>query len=118
MYQHASRYQGLQASTAILPAIRQVSLEHHVRYADIHEFVHDNPFIPPDREHIYLRGLHAGFHSDFLVSSHLLIPQIENSFREIFRRQGILTTNIDDKGIETKKDLGTLLYLPQAPRET
>ena len=114
MYRLSASYQGLQAFAVIFPALKQITLEHHIRYADLYEFTHNNPFIPPDREDIYLRGLYAGFSGDFLVASHLLIPQVENSVRVIFLHHGLITTNQDEQGIETKKDLGTLLYLPQS----
>ncbi|WP_432327726.1 hypothetical protein ACRQ5D_31385 [Mucilaginibacter sp. P25] len=40
-------------------------------------------FIPNSRLRIYARGLAAGFENDFLLSAHLLVPQLENSFRHV-----------------------------------
>ena len=41
----------------------------------------NSKFIPKEREYIFAKGLYAGFQNDFILSSHLLIPQIENSLK-------------------------------------
>lgn len=114
MHRLSAQYQGLQASAQILPALRQITLEHHIRHADLFEVVHNNPFVEPERERYYVQGLYAGFHSDFLTASHLLIPQLEQSIRRFFSVRGAITTSMDEQGIENKKDLNSLLYIPQA----
>jgi hypothetical protein len=68
---------------AVGAAVTQVMLEHPVRFADWAPLVSDNPFIPTDRAPIFAEGLHAGLTGNLLVSTHLLVPQIENSFREL-----------------------------------
>jgi len=50
-------------------------------------------FIPSDRVRIYALGLALGFQDDFLQAAHLLVPQIENSFRHIAELNGISVTN-------------------------
>ncbi len=56
-------------------------------------------------------GLAAGFEWDFITSSHLVIPQIENFFRFHLKSQGIITTSIDQNGTEAEKTLSPLLDL-------
>jgi hypothetical protein len=46
-------------------------------------------FIPNGRESLYAKGLYAGLTQDFVVSTHLLIPQLENSLRHLLKQQGV-----------------------------
>jgi hypothetical protein len=50
-------------------------------------------FIPEDRISIYAMALNEGFRNRFTTAVHLLIPQIENSFRYIANQNGIETIN-------------------------
>lgn len=72
----------------------------------------NNPFVPPGREYLFAHGLHAGLIGDFVVSTHVLIPQIENSIRYILERQGTITSSLNSKGIQDQKNLNNLLYDP------
>jgi hypothetical protein len=74
--------------------------------------VTNNPFIPSGREEVYFRGLKAGFESDWLICTHLLIPQLEHSIRTLIERAGKSVTSFDRRlpGIQREDDLGTLLY--------
>jgi hypothetical protein len=75
---------GLQRAQIVLsvvePARAQINEEHGAQ-ADWTWLTTDNPFIPEGRRVIYSRGLQAGLGGDFLVATHLLIPQLENSLR-------------------------------------
>jgi hypothetical protein len=44
----------------INPIRSQINLEHAVRAEDFRDIVVNNPFVPPGRELLYARGLHAG----------------------------------------------------------
>jgi hypothetical protein len=57
----------------------------------------ESPFIPPDRASVYAMGLGAGFRGNFVEAAHLLIPQLENSFRYLATREGISVTNFKEK---------------------
>lgn len=110
MYQQAARSQDIQAVGVIEPAVYQIISEHHIRVADLMPLVIDNPFIPPGRELIYARGLHAGLVGDYLVAAHLLIPQIENSFRYILQQRGVITSGIDTNLIQDEYTLEKIIY--------
>lgn len=110
MYQQAARSQDIQAVGVIEPAVYQIISEHRVRVADLMPLVVDNPFIPPGRELIYARGLHAGLVGDYLVAAHLLIPQIENSFRYILQQRGVITSGIDTNLIQDEYTLEKIIY--------
>jgi hypothetical protein len=96
----------------VAPAVRQILLEHSIRLSDWEPIVRDNFFIPVGREQIFARGLHAGLTGDLLVASHLLIPQLENSFRAILASRGVLTSKLD-QGIEREMYLHELLPMPE-----
>jgi hypothetical protein len=92
MCQNAIYYQNLQAQACIEPARYQINLEHNVRLNDILSIVSHSPFVPPEREYLFAKGLYAGLTGDFFTSTHILIPQIENSIRYIMQQRGIITS--------------------------
>jgi hypothetical protein len=106
----ASRAQGW-----VVPALQQILMEHPVRESDFEPIVRDNFFVPSAREPIFRRGLYAGLTTDFLIASHLLIPQLENSFRVILGRNRVITTKIEN-GVEREMYLHEFLYMPEFAR--
>lgn len=108
MFQTAIWYWQMQAKAIIEPVRYQINLEHSVRVSDFFSIVVNNPFIPQGREYIYAKGFHAGLTGDFLVAAHILIPQIENSLRYIFKQKGIITSGLNDYGIQDEHDINTL----------
>ena len=110
MCRNAIYYQNLQAQAYIEPARYQINLEHGVRIDDILSLVSHSPFIPPEREYLFSKGLHAGLTGDFFTSTHILIPQIENSVRYLMWRRGIITSGLDGRGIQNEHNLNSTLY--------
>lgn len=113
MCRNAIYYQNLQAQACIEPARYQINLEHGVRLNDILSIVSHSPFIPPKREYLFAKGLYAGLTGDFFTSTHILIPQIENSVRYLMWRRGIITSGLDDSGIQNEHNLNSTLYRPE-----
>ena len=93
----------------ITPAVAQIREEHSIRLRDFAFLVLNNPFVPEGREGLYARGLLAGFQQDFVVSTHLLIPQIENSIRVVLQRNEVITTKRIANEVEEERDLNWLL---------
>ena len=97
------RIAGLQRVQIVLgvvePARAQINEEHGAQ-ADWTWLTTDNPFIPEGRGVIYSMGLQAGLSGDFLVATHLLIPQLENSLRYILVQLGEIASGIDDNLIQ------------------
>jgi len=111
-----ARQLGLARSTcaiAVHAAVTQIILEHPVRLADWGPLVSDNPFIPAGRGSIFAEGLHAGLTGNLLASTHLLMPQIENSFRELLSQRGVVPSKLNQYGIQEEKHLQELLYLQE-----
>lgn len=70
----------------------------------------NSPFIPDGREAIFVNGILAGFNNDFLTAAHLLIPQVENSFKQILNAKNIVSFKIDEE-VQHDKTLGGILDL-------
>jgi hypothetical protein len=93
----------------IVPALNQLLLEHAVTQRDLMGLCAYSPFFPPQHERIFAEGLHAGFHSDFMTAIHLLVPQIENSFRHLMTDKNMVTTKLDQYGVQRQIDLSDLV---------
>lgn len=93
----------------IYPAFEQFIFEHRVTKEYIQTICLNSSIIPRDRVLIWTEGLYFGFEKNFLVSTHLLIPQIEHLIRVVLKQNGIKTTILETNGIEVEKGLSTLL---------
>jgi len=114
MFKHAELHHLIRTNAVIEPIRYQINLEHNVRLADFVPIVFDNPLIPKGREHIYAEGLHSGIKGDYLVATHLLIPQFENSVRHVLSQYGFITSGFDSAGIQDEYNLSKTLYMDEA----
>lgn len=94
-------------------ARQQILLEHPVSEEDWDFLIIGNPFVPAGREKIFAKGLHSGLMGDFLVATHLLIPQLENFFRKILESRGVDVTKTDNEGIQQSINLQEALSLQE-----
>lgn len=109
MFTLARTHQSGNALLIVEPARKQINAEYNIQYQDLLPFLTDNPFVPPKREEIYVRGLEAGFTGDFLVATHLLVPQVENSLRFLLTQQGFLVSSLTSpQGIQDEHSLNTI----------
>ena len=113
MYRNAVLYQTWHTQAFIDPAREQINLEHSVRVNDLLPIVSHSPFVPPGREYLFAKGLYAGLTGDFFTSTHILIPQIENSVRYLLWKRGVITSGLDDRGIQNEHNLNSTLYRPE-----
>jgi len=116
MYEDVVRTFSIAALGQIDPARRQIVSEHDIREIDLSVIVHRSWFVPPGGEEIFARGLVAGFDGDFVVSIHLLVPQIETAIRWNLRRRGHVTTRLNRDHFQEEMDLNQLL-LQDATRD-
>lgn len=115
MFSHVAQYHWpLRVSGYIEPARLQILNAHKPTFQDLLFAVRNNPFIPPGHEGIFLRGLHAGFHGDFVVATHLLTPQIENSLRYVLESHGVDVSNLMSDGTQPVKVLGAIFGMGEA----
>ncbi|MEM6866811.1 MAG: DUF4209 domain-containing protein [Cyanobacteria bacterium P01_C01_bin.121] len=103
----------IQARAYIEPAKYQINMEHAATLDDVFSVIYPSPFIPPNREYLYVKGIYAGLTGDFFTSTHILIPQIENSVRYVMWQRGIITSGLDSSGIQNEHNLNTTLYHPE-----
>lgn len=114
MFSHASKFRwGPRVQSFIEPARLQILVEHHPTVDHIGTIVHNNPFVPPDHEMIFARGLLAGFDGDFLIAIHLLVPQVENAIRHVLESRGVDTSNLQSDKTQPAKLLGSLLGMAE-----
>jgi hypothetical protein len=109
MYEHANLYWQLHTQGIIEPARWQILEEHRPRVRDFGNIVSSSPFIPAGREHLYAMGLHAGLVGDFATAAHFLIPQLENSIRQLIYQHGGIASGLSNEGIQPEYDLNTIL---------
>lgn len=113
MLRSAAQHQQIHAFSIVVPAKRQLQLEHHIQIDHLIAIVSHAPFVPPGQEAIYAKGLLAGFSDDFLVAAHLLIPQIEGSIRYLLVKEGIITSGLDNDLIQDEYPLNRIIYFPE-----
>lgn len=119
MYENAAHYQAFHAQAFIEPARYQINLEHSVRINDLLPIVSHSPFVPPEREYLFAKGLYAGLTGDFFTSTHILIPQIENSVRYLlWEQQNVRSSGLDNRGIQEERRLTTTLDPSKCPEIT
>ncbi len=96
--------------TFIVPALKQLLCEHKVTKNDLYSLCSVSSSIPLQRNALWTEGLYYGFEKNFIVSTHVLIPQIEHFIRVKMKERGIKTSTIDNKDeTETENGLSTLL---------
>ncbi|HCQ22127.1 MAG: hypothetical protein AN481_17035 [Aphanizomenon flos-aquae LD13] len=128
MYVEAIGYQKIFAQAFIELARKQIisehiiqkSEDHKIKESDLLPLVSNNPFVPSGREHLFVKGLYAGLIGDFITSTHILIPQIENSVRYLLSNRGAITSGIDNKnnGIQKEDNLNATLFPSKYPQIT
>ena len=113
MFESSSRLRQWSTQTLLLPSIEQINEEHHIRQQDLVPVVLGSPFVPAGREALIARGLFAGLTGDYVVATHLLTPQIENSLRYILQLQGEVTSNLTRQDAQNLYDLNRMLNDPK-----
>jgi len=94
----------------ILPALCQIQKEYVFPKEFLIELCKQSPVVPDKREILVANALYHGFEGDFRTSVHLLAPQVENMIRQRLKKNGVITTHIDNKdGIEQEVGLSTLV---------
>ena len=93
----------------IIPAYQQILLEHRITKDFLFKLCSESHIIPKERIHLWADGIYFGFESNFIVSTHLLIPQVEHLIRIKMKEMNLKTSTLDKDGIETENGLSTLL---------
>lgn len=65
-------------------------------------------FIPPGREYLFAKGIYYGFINDYISASHILVPQIENSLKEIALSNNVVISKLENN-LQHDNTLGGVL---------
>ena len=87
--QEESLRRGLAVSSSIYPLLEIISTEHHIGKAEIVFLCQRSLIIPHERVAIYAEGFMRFFRGDMLSAVHILVPQMENSFRYALEQCGV-----------------------------
>jgi len=99
-----TRIQDLSALSFMGMVLSIIQNEHKGIVANDMDFLVDhNWFIPDNRKHIFKTGFALGLNGDYYSALHLLVPQVENLFRELVKSCGGLVTNFNENRTEEWK---------------
>jgi len=103
---------------AILDSSRQIILQDSAKQWKIalDEILSNHPMVLEDRINLFHQAITAGVEGDWVVFLHLIIPQLENSFRSIVANAGGKTTTLR-QGIMQEIDMNQLLKEDKAGRK-
>ncbi len=109
MFEIAGHFHVLHVHGFILPSLHQIQREHNMRVHDWANLLRHSPFVPSGRLQIYARAFQAGLEGDWLVSTHLLVPQIENSIRYILEQSGFIASALHPNSTQSEQGLDVTL---------
>lgn len=98
----------------ILPALRQLLMEHRFTKEFLTAICNHSPIVPQNRDELLGYALWLGFEYEFGAAIYLLCPQVEHIIRTQLKDAGAHTSNLDKEGIENENGLSTLMDLPEA----
>jgi tetratricopeptide (TPR) repeat protein len=98
----------------ILPALRQLLMEHRFTKDFMVAICNHSPIVPQNRDELLGYALWLGFEYEFGAAIYLLCPQVEHIIRTQLKDAGAHTSNLDKEGIENENGLSTLMDLPEA----
>lgn len=93
----------------IEPARQQIRSEHSLEISDFFPFAEMSPFVPADRVGLVAMGIARFFGGDFHSALHILVPQLENSLRQILELQGLDTSAIQSDMTQEIRPFSVLL---------
>ena len=104
----------LQSSSWYVDYVRRIIAEEHkVEEASFDSLLRDNPLVEAGREAIFAKGLKLAIEGEYLVATHLLVPQIENSVRHLLGQHGVPTTFMRQDGTQEEYPLTKLVDLEE-----
>lgn len=107
--EYYANYLNLFTDSRILPSLKILS-EHNVTQQLIFKLCQKAPLIPNDRIEIWSKGIYYGFQKDFILSTSLLVPQIEHLLRVNLKNINENTINHKgNDGIEEEMGIDRLL---------
>jgi hypothetical protein len=106
---HAAERRGCAAKALIEPARRQIALESPGRLEDWFDFLRDLPLVDETRIFGLATGLAAGLAGDWIVSTSVLVLQIEHLVRTLAGQAHEITSTLNADGTQREKLFSELL---------
>jgi hypothetical protein len=108
MWRMTEQLRGLTA--LIVESVRQIINEEHPwEEGCLDWLLNDNNFVPRGHEPLFECGLRAGLEGDYIVAAHLLLPQLENSFRHVLNQNGVVTTYLTQSGTQDEFPINSIV---------
>jgi Domain of unknown function (DUF4209) len=111
MLQHSEHHRQIVVQGIIKPATEWINAQHYISERTLDWLFTDNPMVPTGRKFSLTKGVLAGFQGDFLTATAILAPQFEHFLRNLLKESSVLTTNIDQHGVENEMALEALIEL-------
>lgn len=113
MYRGAVIHRKIVAFGIVLAGIEIIRSRHYVRLEDFFAIAASSSFVPHGRELTVAKGLFAAFSQDLIVSTHLLIPQIEESIRAQLAAREVKISDFNRQNVQAEYDLNKTLYMDE-----
>ncbi len=97
------------AVSLIEPARQRMNLEHPIDQCYFRPLVELSWFVPRDRTDIFSLGLARFFNGDFISALHSLVPQLENSLRNVLKKAGTNPSRIKSDMTQENRTLSVML---------
>jgi tetratricopeptide (TPR) repeat protein len=95
IYQHS-----LSVRFSINPIREEICKRYYFDENVFLNYCKNNPFIRPGQEYIFAKGLYSGLSGDFITSSSILIPLLENSLRFILEQAGGIISTLNTNNVQ------------------
>ena len=113
MHENANIERDYMYQMLIEPARIKLLRTHRIKLTDIGKLISGSMFVSPDRLDIVAKGIFSGIMGDFLVSSHLLFPQIEAALRYRLHEENIPTSKLKKDQTQEEMLFGEILNQPE-----
>lgn len=109
MLRYVTRQREIEGATSLQLAYGQLQKNGDITLDDLSFLVENNAIIPEDRKDIIKYGLYLGLTGELYAALHILLPQTENTIRELAKMCGDTVTFLKEDGTEEFKPLSQLL---------
>jgi hypothetical protein len=105
MDQNARIYRDCVVTEIIFPALTTFVGAHTADGEEILNVLRGSAFVPDHALPIWTLGVQLGLTGNILLALHVLIPQAENSIRELLNAGGVITASIKSLGVENEASI-------------
>lgn len=108
---NTAEFMGYFSQIMIGNTLNYIRSKFEVEEKDIRMIIENSIAVSEDRREAYVKGIMAGFSGDFLTALYILVPQVENSVRNLAIECDEPVYNLNEDGIEELKTMHAVLEL-------